>query len=108
MNLKHPYNKMDFIKGVKNTFDTKHGSSTITHLLTDPVTNVVGSLGTGVSTVYKDGRSATSTIYKDGRSAVSFTGKHLINDVDTLSSTLSNPLLILGVVIVGAVIISKM
>ena len=99
---------MDFLNNVKDTFTgTKHGSSAVNTLLS-PVTSSIG-------TVYKDSRSVVhsvskgaSTVYKDARSATAYTGKHLINDVDNLSSSLSNPILILGVVVVGAVLISKM
>ena len=93
---------MKFFKDVGNT--VKSGTSSVTHLLTEPEHKIESA----VSTVYKDGRSAVGTVYKDGRSATAYAGKHIINDVDSLTSTLSNPLLILGVVVVGAVIISKM
>lgn len=96
-----------FLDDVKDAFVPKHGSSAVTSLLS-PVTSPI-------STVYNDGKSVVhsigkgaGTVYKDARSAASYTGKHLINDVDSLSSSLSNPILILGVVIVGAVLISKM
>ena len=98
---------MGFFDDVKDTFSSKHGSSVVTTLLS-PVTSPI-------STVYNDGKSITKTVskgagtvYKDVRSAASYTGKHLINDVDNISSTLSNPILIIGVVIVGAVLISKL
>ena len=82
----------------------KSGTSSVTHLLTEPQQK----LEKGVSNVYNDGKSAVSGAYKDVRSAASYTGKHLINDVDNISSTLSNPIIIIGVVVVGAVLISKL
>ena len=36
---------------------------------------------------------AVSDVYHDAKGAVKYTGKHLINDVDTVSNTLSSPLL---------------
>lgn len=45
---------------------------------------------------------AVSDVYHDSTSAIAYTGKHIINDVDTLTNTLSNPLLWL---VVGGVAI---
>ena len=61
--------------------------------------------------VFKDtghaiGKSV-STVYKDGKSAVSFTGKHLIGDVDKLSSTLSSPILYIGIAAVGLLLLTR-
>ena len=61
--------------------------------------------------VFKDvGHAAgktVSTVYKDGKSAVSYTGKHLIGDVDNISSTLSSPILYIGIAAVGLLILSR-
>ena len=99
---------MSFLKSVKNFgndvgHSVKSGTSSVTHLLTEPEHKIESAVGTA----YKDGRSAVSTAYKDGRSAAAYTGKHLINDVDSISSMLSSPLLIIGVVAVGLIIITK-
>ena len=50
----------------------------------------------------KKAEKAISQVYKDGRSAVSYAGKHAVNDVDTLTNTLSSPLLW---VVAGGVVI---
>ena len=61
--------------------------------------------------VFKDTGHAlgktVSTVYKDGKSAVSYTGKHLVGDVDKISSTLSSPILYIGVAAVGLLILSR-
>ena len=82
----------------------KSGTKSVGHLLSDGEKKIEKSVGT----VYKDGKSVVSSVYKDGRSAVGYTGKHLVNDVDNLSSTLSSPILLIGVAIVGAVVVSKL
>ena len=48
---------------------------------------------------------AVSDVYKDGKSAVSYTGKHLINDVDNVSNALSNPMMW---IVIGGVLIVVM
>ena len=56
-----------------------------------------------VSQVYKDSKGAVGQVYKDGRSAASYTGKHVVQDVDNLTNALSSPILWLvagGVVLV--------
>ena len=70
-----------------------HSASSIGHTLSTPYNDVKKV----VSDVGKGG----SQIYKDSRSALSYTGKHLINDVDNISSALSNPM----IYIVGGVVI---
>ena len=50
---------------------------------------------------------AVSDVYHDAKSAVSYGGKHLIGDVDTLSNSLSSPLLYIGIGIVAVVLISS-
>ena len=56
--------------------------------------------------VFKDtGHSISkgvSSVYKDGKSVVSYTGKHLIGDVDNLSNALSSPVLW---ILVGGVVL---
>ena len=94
--------KLDFInkigKGIKS------GTQAVGHLLSEPEHKIEGA----INSVYNDGKHAIGSVYKDGRSAVSFTGSHLVNDVDNLSSMLSNPLLIIGVIIVAGVVVSKL
>ena len=70
-----------------------HSASSIGHTIATPYNDV--------KSVVSDVVKAGSQVYKDGRSAVSFTGKHLINDVDNISSVLSNPM----IYIVGGVVI---
>ena len=48
-----------------------------------------------------------SSVYKDGKSAVSFTGKHLVGDVDKISSTLSSPILYIGLAGVGLLLLTR-
>ena len=50
-----------------------------------------------------DIKKGWSQVYKDGKGAVSYSGKHLINDVDNISSALSSP--ILWIVAGGAIIL---
>lgn len=82
----------------------KHGTKAVGHLVNEPVDTVKSV----VHTAHKDAKNIASTVYKDGRSAVAYGGKHLINDVDGLASTLSNPILIIGVAVVAVVVISKL
>ena len=61
--------------------------------------------------VFKDaghtiGKSV-STVYKDGKSAISYGGKHLIGDVDNLSSSLSSPILYIGLAAVGLLLLTR-
>ena len=64
-----------------------------------------------VSHVFKDAghtvSKSVSTVYKDGKSAVSYTGKHLIGDVDSLTSTISSPILWVGIAGLGILFISR-
>lgn len=85
---------------LNHLFSKKHhsqGSHSITHLFKD----IGHTTSKGIKTI---GKGAT-TIYKDTRSAVAYTGKHLINDVDKVSSALSSPMLLIGV---GAVVVILM
>ena len=51
-------------------------------------------------------------VYHDAKSAVSYTGKHLIGDVDTLTNSASNlmssPVLYIGIAVVVVVVLTKM
>ena len=70
-----------------------HSASSIGHTIATPYNDV--------KSVVSDVGKAGSQVYKDSRSAVSFAGKHLISDVDNISSMLSNPM----IYIVGGVVI---
>ena len=77
---------------MKNIFkDVEHGiesgSKSIGHVFSSAGNTIKGSV---------------SDVYHDTRSAVSYTGKHLIDDVDSLTSMISNPLLW---VVVGGVVL---
>ena len=50
---------------------------------------------------------AVHNVYHDAKSAVSYTGKHLINDVDNVSNTLSSPLLYIGLGLVAVVFMTQ-
>lgn len=50
---------------------------------------------------------AVSDVYHDVRSGVSYTGKHLINDVDNISNALSNPMLWIAGGVVIVVLLSR-
>lgn len=78
-------------------------SKSIGHVFTSAGKKVEDS----VSDVYHDGKSAVGSVYKDGRSAVAYSGKHLINDVDTVANALSSPLLWIVVGGVAIVILSR-
>ena len=80
-----------------------HSSKSVGHLFSDPVNNVQN----GVATVYKDARSGVSTVYHDGRSAVSYTGKHIIGDVDNLTSALSSPVMWIAIGGVALLLITR-
>lgn len=73
-----------FFKDAGNTI--KQGSKSVGHVFSEGGKKIEG---------------AVSDVYHDGRSAVSYTGKHLINDVDQISSALSSPM----VWVVGGVLI---
>lgn len=75
----------NILKDVSKTFDK--GSKSISHVFQEGGKKIEG---------------AVSDVYHDTTSAVSYTGKHLINDVDNLSSMISNPLLW---VVVGGVVL---
>ena len=70
-----------------------HSASSIGHTLSTPYNDV--------KSVVEDVGKAGSQVYKDSRSIVSYTGKHLVNDVDNISNALSNPM----IYIVGGVVI---
>ena len=53
------------------------------------------------SDVYSDTKHAISGVYGDVKSVTSYAGKHIITDVDKISSALSSPLLYVAI---GAVI----
>ena len=74
------------------------GSKSISHV----VSNTGHDISHGVKTAGHNISKGVSTVYKDGKSAVSFAGKHLIGDIDNLSSALSNPILLIAV---GGVVI---
>ena len=61
------------------------------------------SIGHVFSTAGKKYEGAISDVYYDGKTAVGYTGKHLINDVDTVTNAISSPMLWL---VVGAVAIA--
>ena len=48
-----------------------------------------------------------STVYNDGKSAVSFAGKHVIGDVDKLSSALSSPIVYIGIAAVVVLLVTR-
>lgn len=64
-----------------------------------------------VSHVFKDAghtvSKSVSTVYNDGKSAISYTGKHVIGDVDKLSSALSSPMIWIAVGGVALVLLLK-
>ena len=72
-----------------------HSASSVAHTVTQPYRDV--------RSMVSDVGSAGATVYKDGRSAVAYTGKHLISDVDNLSSALTSP--ILWIVVGGVVVV---
>ena len=60
-----------------------------------------------ISDVYNDTKHATGGVYKDIKGATKYAGKHLINDVDNISSALSSPLLYIGVGVVVIMFLSR-
>lgn len=76
----------DIGKGIKS------GGKSVGHLLSNSGKKVEGAI---------------SDVYHDGRSAVSYAGKHVINDVDNISSALSSPLFLYGVLALGALFLIK-
>lgn len=80
----------------------KHGTKSVGHLLEGGEKKIEGA----VNSIYKDGKSAVSTVYNDTTGAIGYGGKHLINDVDGLSSSFSNSFVIIGVgVAIGAALL---
>ena len=95
-------------KSVSHAFsDTGHSVSKAGKSISHAFKNTGHTIGKTVGTVYKDGKGAVSGVYKDGKSAVSYSGKHLINDVDNISSALSSPMtmIVIGVVGVGVILL---
>ena len=77
-----------------------HSASSVGKTITQPYRDV--------KSVVEDVGKAGSQVYKDGRSAVAYTGKHLIDDVDNLSSMLSNPILyVVGGVVIVAILLNR-
>ena len=79
----------------------KHANHSVSHLfkhtghsISKVVMHTGHTIGKGVG-----------TIYKDTKSVVAYTGKHLIKDVDKISSTLSSPILIIGVGAIALILI---
>ena len=74
------------------------------------------SAGHSISKGFKDTghfvEKNVGTVYHDVKSGVSYTGKHLIGDVDTLSNSTANlmnsPMLVIGVAVVAVIIFTKM
>lgn len=69
------------------------GSKSIGHVFQDAghgISKGVKNAGHGIS-------KTASGLYNDGKSAVSYAGKHLIGDVDSLSSALSSPIIWIAV-----------
>ena len=75
----------NILKEVSHSFDK--GSKSIGHVFTNTGKKIEG---------------AVSDVYHDTTSAASYAGKHIIKDVDTLSSAISSPMLWL---VVGGVVI---
>ena len=75
-----------------------HSASSIGNTITQPYNDV--------KSVVTDVGKAGSQVYKDGRSAVAYTGKHIISDVDNLSSALTSPML--WIVVGGVVVVVLM
>ena len=90
-----------FFKNVGHS--VSKGSKSIKHVVSHTEHNISHSMKTAGHNISK----GVSTIYKDGKSAVSFAGKHLINDVDNLSSALSSPIIWIAVGGVILVILLK-
>lgn len=74
------------------------GSKAVEHVFSEPAKKIEGAVGT----LYHDTKGAVSDVYHDARSAAKYGGKHLINDVDTISNTIANPMLWIAV---GAVVL---
>ena len=87
-------------KFLKNAgHSVSQGSKSIGHVFSSGEKKIEGA----VSDVYHDGKGAVGQVYKDSRTAVSYSGKHLINDVDTLTNAVSSPMLwiVVGVVAIA-------
>ena len=78
----------------------KHSTKSISHAFKDAGHSISKAVGDVEHTI---GNTAT-TIYKDSRSAIKYTGKHLIKDVDNVSSSFANaiPMLMIGA---GAIVV---
>lgn len=73
-----------FFKSVGHS--VSQGSKSITHVVSHTASNAANTVKKSVSTVYNDAKSATS-----------YAGKHLIGDVDSISSMLSSPILYIAI-----------
>ena len=60
-----------------------------------------------IGDVYHDITGGVSDVYGDVKGAVGYTGKHLVKDVDSLSNSLSNPLLWVAVGGVAIVVLNN-
>ena len=85
---------MGFLDKIGHSLSKNHTLS----FLADPIK----PLEKLVSTAHKDVKGVVKTAHKDVASAVSYGGKHIISDVDNISSSFANtlPFLIGGAVIV--------
>ena len=88
--------KGNFFKSVGKSI--KKGSHSISNTFKSGGKKLEGA----VSDVYHDVSGGVSNVYSDVKSAGSYVGKHVINDVDTLTDALSSPLLW---IVVGGVVI---
>ena len=78
----------DIGKGFKDVGnDFKKAGDKVGHLLSDGEHKI---------------ESGVTTIYKDARSATAYVGKHAVNDVDKLTSTLTSPIFL---ILVGGVVL---
>ena len=80
-----------FFKSVGHS--VSQGSKSITHV----VSNTAHSISHGAKTAGHNISKGVSSVYSDAKSAVSYTGKHLIGDVDSISSMLSSPILYIAI-----------
>ena len=81
----------------------KKGGSKLGHILSSGGKKLEET----VSDVYHDVKGGASSVYHDARSAVSYGGKHIIKDVDSISGMLSNPMVIIGIGAIVAIVLLK-
>ena len=91
----------NFIKRLGHSISKS--SKSIKHVFTSGGKKIEGA----VHDVYHDSKKAVSGVYHDAKSAVSYTGKHLVNDVDNVSNILSGPILYIGAGILAVFLISQ-